>query len=74
MSDDPVMVVVFEDTGRTLEVRRACNRCYGGAESVSEIGALEVVSRYGTAHAVGGEAYMTRCGRDARGPQWWWPS
>lgn len=72
-----VYVVWEEEEKPDLEVRRACNRCYGNAVNVRELERIEIVSSYGTAHAAargdgiyGGEG-TTLCGIDATGETWW---
>ncbi len=59
-----------DDPRRDIEVKRACNRCYGRAVSAREI-EIEVVSRYGTAHKAGASS-RTNCGIDASDSTWWW--
>lgn len=66
--------VTFEESGKEIEVRRTCNRCYGHAISVDDLAAtgFYIVSRYGTAHDTrSGDAGRTNCGIDATGPTWW---
>ena len=61
-----------EEEGKPdLQVRRACNRCYGSQVAVRELPHIEIVSQYGTAHKEG-ENGKTDCGIDATGEHWWW--
>ena len=58
-----------------IEVRRACNRCFGSQVALSELDEFEIVSRYGTVHKAGTARWPghkpTDCGIDTSGPAWW---
>jgi hypothetical protein len=64
------MIVTFEETGETREVKGLCLVCFpyphvmGGDD-------YEIVSPQGLAHA-GGEFGITDCGKDATRTNWWW--
>lgn len=57
--------VIYEETGKEREVKKACVEC--GADIDNPM----IVSRLGVAHESSSYG-MTVCGQDATGPSWWW--
>lgn len=75
----PTTVYWEDDPGRTRVVQRACKVCrrfllreYGVFLSATNV---SIVSPSGLAHCQhdSNEGH-TACGKDATGPDWWWPT
>ena len=62
-------ILTWEGTDRERRVVRDCRRCVVSPETYG----TGVVAASGIAHIVPMYGDTTLCGKDATGPEWWWP-